>query len=465
MTLDIITYNMLTDVRYPANQKQDFSQGGRCQALLDILARDQLFDIINLQEVPTEGVQRLLEVQNQYHVIYRQHFNPSSLQTKKNDGLVILLRKSRFNFIPGSEQEIQSAGNPNISLVVRAIENTTQKSILVFNTHVRGGARKLGDDQATSLLNELNNTAPNQWVVGGGDFNGTSDENRVANFLQNGFALDPSAPGTITEPAKNRKIDHLFAKNLRFLQAGNRGVQDNAAQSDHYPLFARIEIPANLPPVNQPPPLNAPYQHQQPRGSFRELLMRFFSVETLKPLLDPILTRHAQTKNIFEISIKNDFRNELNQAGFSSIDVDQCMLALDQAFILAKQEKNRVIAPPLAKPAPAAPKAHAVAATPPSVASPQPLPSPAPVRPEPVRMEPFKQAPSPQAHQAQPAVAEQPQVLTPPAPVRMTLPVQSPQPSKNVQKVSKKNWTLVGVLSAPFRAIRWLFAKLWALFK
>ncbi|MCE5316875.1 MAG: endonuclease/exonuclease/phosphatase family protein [Parachlamydia sp.] len=465
--LSITSYNIQTDVRDPSRQQQDFRPGSRCQPLIDELRREQFGDIINLQEVPAEGVQRLQELQSQYHILYRQHSNPHDLRTKKNDGLVILLRKARFDVIQGTEKEIHNPGNPNISMVVRAIEKATQKPILVFNTHVRGGPqRHLGDSQVASLVNELNQTDPSHWILGGGDFNGTTGENRVTALMQKGFVLDSSPPGTITEPATNRKIDHLFAKNLQILGAGNQGNQGNFANSDHYPLFLCVDIPSATPP--QPAP-NVPYAHQQPVGSFREVLMRHFQVERVKHLLDPILTRHALTKHVFENSVKGDFRSALTNAWISSNEVDQFMNALDEAFVRAKLEKN-----------------GGAAVTP--ARAPQPQPAPIVVQQQPALVA----RPAARAHQPQPApiaVQQQPAVVAPqavmqpqplPSPARIAAQPQQvqalniPQPqqqvphSKNVPKSApKKGWTLASILTAPFRGIargiRWFFAKMRAL--
>lgn len=472
MSILMTTYNIQTDVRVPAVQKLDFLPHARCQPLLDALANQQFGDIIHLQEVPIEGVNRLQQLQNHYHLIYRQHSNPHNLSIKKNDGLVILLRKDRFDLIPGSEIEVQDAGNPNISLIVRAIEKNSQKTLTIFNTHVRGGSpRDVGDRQVKSLMDRVNQVAQlGEGILGGGDFNGIVLEPRVGVLIQAGFVLDPSPSGTVTEPSNNRKIDHLFAKNLPFIQAGNQGILSNYAQSDHYPLFASIEFAA-MPVSPQPAVPNTPYSHRQPQGSFREVVIRHFQNRRFQPLLDIILTKHATTKG-FELAVKMDFENMLMGQVHVSSEIYRIMNDLATAFDRAKLERSAgvpagkvpagvaqqpqpavIVAAPVPVPqphvAPAAiiqkPQPAAILAAPVHVSQPNVAPAAAvkepvivapPPQPHAVQ-QPVVVAPAPQPHVA-PAAVQQPQLA-----VIGPTPAPAPVPKKMVTPESKKGWKLM----------------------
>lgn len=479
----ITTYNLQTDVRDPAAQRQDYIPGGRCEAFLNAITLLQ-FDIINLQEVPREGLQRLQQLSHQYHIIYRQHSEPRNLSVKKNDGLVILLRKARFDFTPNSEIEVNDAGNPNISLIVRAIEKSTQKSLVVFNSHVRGGPqRDVGEKQVAALIAKINEVAkPGEWVLGGGDYNGVKGENRIQAMLNAGFSLDPSPVDTITEPSTGRKIDHLFSKNLPMIQAGNQGANYNPANSDHYPLSARVDFLSAQPnthlPVQQPQAAvqqvpqdpSTLFVHSQPQGSFREVVMRHFKNDPCKQVLDIILSQHARTIG-FEEAVKNDFRIMLEAMTVSPELLAQAVQDLDKAFIQAKLERaqpHRVSTPTPAiqnRPVQTKPAAQIpVAAQTPAAAN------NAPVQPAPVAAQtpaaainmPVQQAP---VAAQMPAAAEN----RPIQPVASS-PVQTPKKVLNTKQTQapKKNGTFFRVLTAPFRwikaALSWLLAKARALF-
>ena len=187
------TYNIQTDVRNRQQQIQDSQV--RLQPLFQKIQNLQGGDIINLQEVPPEFVQRLQQLKNNYHLISQQHFEPNGSGRRKNDSLVILIRKDRFD-LKGQEEEI---GNPNISLIVSVIEQQSQKTITVFNTHVRGGPNRLeGETQVQGLLTKLKSDC----VIGSGDFNGELHEKRIQIMLQAGFTIDPSPAGDCDRTCK-----------------------------------------------------------------------------------------------------------------------------------------------------------------------------------------------------------------------------------------------------------------------
>ncbi len=353
MTISLMTYNIKTDVsKGSVEQEKDFNS--RCQPLLDKLSRLELGDIINLQAVPHEGVERLKQLKD-YHVVEGQHKN-------RNESLVILLRKERFE-APEAPLVLDApdAANTNVSLIVRAIEKETERVLTIFNTHVSED-KDLARNQVNELTTKLHSFDPqNNPILGSGTF---FINHFIPSFLNThslnlGLVLkDQAPPDTVTFKATvvdkrgkprniEHQVDHFIAgwiKTVLITSAGNQGAADNFVQSDHYPLFGKVELSNQL--LLTPP---GPFQHRQPKDSFNAKVFQHFQAHHLPDLaakkhpylrgLDRILTAYPDAKNC-ETAVKDAFRKFLkDRCLVHDLGVNFLLMPdLENAFEKARKE-------------------------------------------------------------------------------------------------------------------------------
>lgn len=152
---------------------QDYCYKLSSKPLIEKLAQLKLGDIITIQALPTQGIKDLRTLSDKYHIFGSPHYQDRSTDRKRDEGLAILLRKDRFDLTPDKPNVLCSTdmANPNVSLIVKAIERKTAKVITVFNTHVAQD-NKLAHTQIQELVQCVDSMGDPQrdLAVGGGYF-------------------------------------------------------------------------------------------------------------------------------------------------------------------------------------------------------------------------------------------------------------------------------------------------------
>jgi endonuclease/exonuclease/phosphatase family metal-dependent hydrolase len=205
-------------------------------------------DLILLQEMDDEGVARMARQLNYNYVYY-----PASIhnRTGRPFGNAVLsswpIRQSCKLLLPHA-----SPTNGQRRIAVGAVLQVGQQRLAAYSVHtetpVLSHARRA--EQIAELRDRVR-LVPADHVIVGGDFNTFSPRSaRMLRETMAGAGLAPvfdghrgtRRPATIRTPLATLasfKLDHLFVRGARPLASG---VWPNTAASDHYPLWATLEV-------------------------------------------------------------------------------------------------------------------------------------------------------------------------------------------------------------------------------
>lgn len=152
----------------------------------------------------------------------------------------VMVDPSRLRVVPGTSgsEDLQATGKwgPRHVTFVQLADTTTGRTFWIFNTHwcvANGNGRTCNEGVrytgAQNMLRVIQSKAGNSPVVVTGDFNADMDEDGPQHFFKNGFKL------AVTE-----WVDAIFYTEQHWrLVAQGKG---DAAQSDHRPIFAELEL-------------------------------------------------------------------------------------------------------------------------------------------------------------------------------------------------------------------------------
>ena len=196
-------------------------------------------DIILLQEMNEEGVDKIARSLEYYYVYY-----PASIHTHhgKNFGNAILAKMQ----ISDSQKIVLPYQNPKNGqkrIAVRATIVFNDYKVLVYSVHTE--TFWLSNRQRGIQLDYLVNNTGNElkYVIIGGDFN-TMTPKSVVNlekrFERFGFKRASKGAGPTVEIGVFRfAMDHIFARNMTVLETG---VWSETNASDHSPLWAVLRF-------------------------------------------------------------------------------------------------------------------------------------------------------------------------------------------------------------------------------
>lgn len=220
-------------------------------ALSEIRAHDRLkdADIILLQEMDSDGV-RFLASELGFNFVY----GPASVSPKNKDlfGNGVLSRwpimDHRILVLP---HETMLTGHRRIAVSADIdMGGRTLRAVSLHTaTMIMDQEKRM--EQAAAIRDSL---GPHEGpVVMGGDFNTVSQYEgtllrRVMRKLDMKAVRLPEGP-TISNkfkkmPGEIPVLDHIFVKDLA---PGSRGIVDDAAASDHYPIWAVLGVPPPAP--------------------------------------------------------------------------------------------------------------------------------------------------------------------------------------------------------------------------
>lgn len=408
MNINIGTLNIL-DPDFAITHKQNeglengrSNWGSRKDKIVKLL-KDASLDVVCLQEVSAQSFHDLkIDLEKLgYSCVHTPH-------SGRKDGLAILYKQKKFQQV----HYVSFAKAGLDSCFVDLKDQATNKIIRVANCHLLGGGKPEGTAQIENLVNQVEKSP--QYNIDAriivGDFN--EDQTKL-NLVQTKFSALQKAnyifDGDLspTEAGKNRKIDWLW---IKVPNAQIAPIQiPQPIVSDHKLCASRVTfmpapsspLPAATPQVSAPQ-FSVPYSgfnHHQPPGSFRGMVMDNFEVtgwdDTLrisfKQTLDNILSSaDIQKRNNPSV----DFLNQVRQTfagyvhGLNMTEAEKKMLigdlekAIRDALTAQNLPKPQVFSAPLASPssAPAQPPITASAKPKAPKAAVVPPKNPAPVK-------------------------------------------------------------------------------------
>ncbi len=279
----VVTFNVQTDVRLQKGQK-DLREKNAAQKAdfltkkgpaLDKLIKDEKPAVLLLQEVPHAGAKSLLEkYSSDYHVIFarKRYFDKNKNKfVNRNDFCVTLIKKKHFNYegTPGIVEPNYFKDGEHFALLTKVKDKLTGQPVTIFNTHLKGGKEtSVGNEESKELSKWLEN---DNFVIGGGDFNAESKNDKVKNLTNNNMMPEGATGQTdLNSPKKGRKVDHVFSKGgASFFRPR---VIDMHGASDHNAVVATANFSLPVPKVES---LQIPYEENTEKY---ELTRQFLSL-------------------------------------------------------------------------------------------------------------------------------------------------------------------------------------------
>jgi endonuclease/exonuclease/phosphatase family metal-dependent hydrolase len=211
------------------------------RALSTLGSADELkdADVLLLQEMDRQGVERIAQQLRYNYVYYPAIIHPHH---QKEFGNAILSKWPIVDhekiLLPNRSPDWLQSRN-----AVRARLSFGGTPVQVYNTHLDTTwmFADWEDSQGNFLIQEIGKG--DEFAIVGGDFNTWSPTSIAA--IEEGFALagldrlSKDAGYTFETSGVKLTLDHLFAGGMADFEAG---VYRNTKASDHYPLWAEIEM-------------------------------------------------------------------------------------------------------------------------------------------------------------------------------------------------------------------------------
>jgi endonuclease/exonuclease/phosphatase family metal-dependent hydrolase len=196
-------------------------------------------DVLLLQEMDEDGVDRIAQQLAYNYVYYPATVHPHH---GKNYGNAILTKFPITDYekimLPNSISRVKQ-----LRIAMLAQIQVEDRLLDVYNAHLEVSwmLAKEGSTQVDYLFEQIDQGA--DWIVLGGDFNSWSPGS--ISYLEKKFAgaglarLSAGTGHTFTYQGLRLTLDHIFSRETSEFDAG---VRHDMEVSDHYPVWAKINL-------------------------------------------------------------------------------------------------------------------------------------------------------------------------------------------------------------------------------